>query len=80
MSLSVELALGHYGARARCLTSSWSEKSELRRVINEQAIQLRDLCAVSGAKRRSCTNTERTIAHFWSILASQTLAPPAVCA
>jgi hypothetical protein len=29
-------------------------------VIDEHAIQLRDLCAVSGAKRRSCTNTERT--------------------
>jgi hypothetical protein len=60
MSLSVELALSHCGARARCLTSSWSEKAELRRVIHEHAVQLRDLCAVSGAKRRSCTNTERT--------------------
>jgi hypothetical protein len=59
-SLSVELALSHCGARARSLTPSWSEKAELRRVIDEHAVQLRDLCAVSGAKRRSCTNTERT--------------------
>jgi hypothetical protein len=59
-SLSVELMLSHCGARARCLASSWSEKAELRRVKDEHTIQLRDLCAVSGAKRRSCTNTERT--------------------
>jgi hypothetical protein len=46
--------------RARCLASSWSEKAELRRVIDEYTVQLRDLCAVSGPKRRSCTSTERT--------------------
>jgi hypothetical protein len=46
--------------RARCLASSWSEKAELRRVIDEHAVQLRDLCAARGAKRRDCTNTERT--------------------
>jgi hypothetical protein len=58
-SLPVEMTLGHCCARARCLVSSWSEKAELRRV-NEHAVQLWDLCWVSGAKRRSCTNTERT--------------------
>jgi hypothetical protein len=46
--------------RARCLASSWSEKAELRRVIDEHAIQLQDLCTASGAKRSSYTNTERT--------------------
>jgi hypothetical protein len=60
MSLSIDLALSQCGAHVRCLASSWSEKVELRRVIDEHTIQLRDLCAISGAKRRSCTNTERT--------------------
>jgi hypothetical protein len=59
-SLSVELTLRHCGARAGCLASSWREKAELRRVIDEHVVQLRDLCAVSGVKRTSCTNTERT--------------------
>jgi hypothetical protein len=60
MCLSVELVLSHYDARVRCVASSWSEKAELRRVIDQHAVQLRDLCTVSGAKRRSSTNTERT--------------------
>jgi hypothetical protein len=59
-SLSVELILSHRGVRACCLVSSWREKVELRRVIDEHAVQLRDLCALSGAKRRSCTSTQRT--------------------
>jgi hypothetical protein len=45
---------------ARCLASSWSEKAELRRVIHEHVVLLRDLCLVGRAKRRSCTNTECT--------------------
>jgi hypothetical protein len=53
-SLSVELTPSHCGARARCLASSWSEKAELLRVIDEHALELRDLCtcAVSGTTSR----------------------------
>jgi hypothetical protein len=54
--LSVELTLSHCGARTRCVALSWSEKAELRRLIDENC----GLCAVSGTKRRSCTDTERT--------------------
>jgi hypothetical protein len=62
---TVELTLSHCGARARCLTSSWSEKAELRRVTDEHAVQLRDLCAASGAKREEVVRTRSApIAHL----------------